>query len=212
MSILAVVTLPSGALGLGGDDVGRIRLNHQQSVIFRQWMVLIANDQIRRGASPRWVHRDCAGLVRYAVHESFANHSYAWIRANGLQDKQLPPPLMLDKQQMALMDGWVTESGKKSNYVSAISLIQGNSRFISKNLAQLLPGDLLFFDQGDDQHLMIYLGGNHIGYHTGKTTKSDTGLRLVTIQELSTWKDSRWQVLNSNPNFIGIFRLSFLTA
>jgi uncharacterized protein YfaT (DUF1175 family) len=75
---------------------------------------------------------------------------------------------------------------------------------------QALPGDLLFFDQGDDQHLMIWLD-RYIAYHTGTVTPTDTGLRAVAVSDLMQWKDSRWQPLDGNPNFVGVFRLDFLT-
>jgi uncharacterized protein YfaT (DUF1175 family) len=89
-------------------------------------------------------------------------------------------------------------------------MIHRNTRFVSKDLNQALPGDLLFFDQGDDQHLMVWMGRT-ITYHTGMQTKSDNGLRTVTIQQLMQWKDTRWRPQQSNPNFIGVFRLAFLS-
>jgi uncharacterized protein YfaT (DUF1175 family) len=94
--------------------------------------------------------------------------------------------------------------------VSALGLIQQNSRFVAKDVNQALPGDLLFFDQGDDQHLMIWMD-RYIAYHTGTVTRTDNGLRAVPVSELMQWKDSRWQPQSGNPNFIGVFRLAFLT-
>ena len=65
-------------------------------------------------------------------------------------------------------------------------------------------------DQGDDQHLMIWMGRN-IVYHTGTTTPTDNGMRSVSLQQLMTWKDTRWIPDASNPNFIGVYRLHFLS-
>ncbi|WP_140418970.1 DUF1175 family protein, partial [Enterobacter soli] len=46
--------------------------------------------------------------------------------------------------------------------------------------------------------------------HTGSATKTDNGMRAVSLQQLMTWKDTRWILNDSNPNFIGIYRLNFL--
>ncbi|MGS3052286.1 DUF1175 family protein, partial [Escherichia coli] len=94
-------------------------------------------------------------------------------------------------------------------YVTAINLIQYNSQFIGQDINQALPGDMIFFDQGDAQHLMVWMG-RYIIYHTGSATKTDNGMRAVSLQQLMTWKDTRWIPNDSNPNFIGIYRLNFL--
>ena len=99
---------------------------------------------------------------------------------------------------------------KKESYISAIGMVQGNARFISKNINQARPGDLIFFDMQDSQHLMVWMG-NFIAYHTGTVTKKDNGLRKINFYELLKWKDSRWRPELRNPNFIGIFRFSFLS-
>ncbi|MDS1202256.1 DUF1175 family protein, partial [Escherichia coli] len=94
-------------------------------------------------------------------------------------------------------------------YVTAINLIQYNSQFIGQDINQALPGDMIFFDQGDAQHLMVWMG-RYVIYHTGSATKTDNGMRAVSLQQLMTWKDTRWIPNDSNPNFIGIYRLNFL--
>jgi uncharacterized protein YfaT (DUF1175 family) len=95
-------------------------------------------------------------------------------------------------------------------FVTALALIQGNSQFVGKEINQAQPGDLLFFDQGDEQHLMVWMG-QYIAYHTGTVTPRDNGLRAVTVQQLIQWKDTRWQPIGNNPNFIGFYRLGFLS-
>ncbi len=42
--------------------------------------------------------------------------------------------------------------------MTAINLIQYNSQFIGQDINQALPGDMIFFDQGDAQHLMVWMG------------------------------------------------------
>ncbi|PLC40200.1 DUF1175 domain-containing protein [Ralstonia pickettii] len=189
-------------------------LTADQSSVFRAWFVRIVNEQLRQGPTPRWTHRDCAGLVRFAAGEALRPHDARWLRANGMRDaestRQLPPELNLAPAQRTLTQRWARFDGSTGAYVSALGLIQQNSRFIAKDVNQALPGDLLFFDQGDDQHLMIWMD-RYIAYHTGTVTRTDNGLRAVPVSELMQWKDSRWQPQSGNPNFIGVFRLAFLT-
>jgi uncharacterized protein YfaT (DUF1175 family) len=189
-------------------------LSPQQSAAFRAWFVRIVDQQMRRGPTPRWTQRDCAGLVRFAVGETLRPHDTRWLRANGMTSladtSSMPPELQLSAAQRTIANRWTQLDGSTGAYASAIALIQRNSRFVSKDVNQALPGDLLFFDQGDDQHLMIWLD-RYIAYHTGTVTPTDTGLRAVAVSDLMQWKDSRWQPLDGNPNFVGVFRLDFLT-
>lgn len=206
--LLAGVGLPAWALMPGDDVAAGSTLDRAQSAIFRAWMVRIIATQLARGPTPRWVHHDCASLVRFAVNESFKRHDGRWQRANGLAGA-LPPELQLTQQQAELAGRWHDISGKAVAYVSALALIQRNSRFIDRDVNQAQAGDLLFYDQGDDQHLMVYLGGE-VAYHTGSESAGDNGLRRVPIHELLQWKDTRWRPHVSNPNFVGVFRLAFL--
>jgi uncharacterized protein YfaT (DUF1175 family) len=36
-------------------------------------------------------------------------------------------------------------------------------------------------------------------------------MRSVSVQQLMKWKDTRWIPDATNPNFIGVYRLHFLT-
>jgi uncharacterized protein YfaT (DUF1175 family) len=173
-------------------------------------MIRIIQEQLRQGPSPRWVHRDCAGLVRFAIAESLRDHDERWLRANGIDVYQIPPEPKLSEIQRALRNTWRMQDGSSSAYVSAIGLIQENSRFVSKDINQAQPGDLLFFDQGDDQHLMVWMGGT-VAYHTGTVLPQDNGLRSVPLSQLLSWKDTRWRPIPDNPNFAGVYRLAFLS-
>lgn len=201
----------SRALALGLTEPADPRaLDARQSRIFRAWMVRIVEQQLRQGPTPRWVHRDCAGLVRFAVAESFRRHDAQWRHANGISGA-LPPDLELTPEQMGLPGRWRDSNGQQGAYVSALPLIQENSRYVGRDANVAMPGDLLFFDQGDEQHLMVWLDGA-VGYHTGMASGSDDGLRRLPIHELMRWKDTRWRPLGDNPNFIGFFRLFFLAS
>ncbi len=200
--------LMAWSLALCAEDVPA--LDAEQSQVFRAWFVRIAQEQLRQGPSPRWHQQDCAGLVRFAANEALKPHDGKWLRANGLSNRYLPPELDLSEGQRRLAQTWQQGGGKVGPYVNAIKLIQYNSRFAGRDLNQARPGDLIFFDQGDEQHLMIWMGRD-IAYHTGITTPTDNGMRSVSLQQLMTWKDTRWIPDESNPNFIGIYRLHFLS-
>lgn len=199
------------ALTAAQDGAAAPRLNKAQSRAFQAWMLRIVSAQLERGPSPRWQHRDCAGLVRFAVNEALSVHDAKWLRANGIgSNRQLPPELELERAQQTLRNRWVHADGTVGNYVSAIALVQNNSRFIARDLNQAQPGDLLFFDQGDEQHLMVWMGAR-IAYHTGTVKPDDNGLRSVDVSQLKNWKDTRWQPAVDNPNFAGVFRLAFVS-
>lgn len=184
-------------------------LDHEQSERLREWITLLIHEQIERGPTPRWTHRDCAGLVRFAVAESLREHDVAWRRANGLLGRRLPPDI--DAAAAApLRNTWRRADGSRNAFVGALELVQENTRFVSRQLHEARLGDLLFFDQGDEQHLMVWMG-RYIAYHTGQAASNgDKGLRAVRAAQLLAWSDTRWRPSDDNPNFAGVYRLAFL--
>lgn len=188
-------------------------LDPHQSSLFRSWVVRIATETLRRGPSPRWVHRDCASLIRFAVNETLRPHDHAWQIASGLgtTTTPLPPELTLSTDQQRLRNHWKNHEGSFGPYVSALGLIQDNTTFVSREILQAAPGDLLFFDQGSDHHLMIWIGDGVV-YHRGESSPQDHGLRAVSLEKLLHWKDTRWQPRLENANFVGIYRFSFLSS
>jgi uncharacterized protein YfaT (DUF1175 family) len=191
-------------------EPARPTLSREQTAAFRAWFVAIVSDQVRR-PSLRWVHRDCAGLVRFAVGEALKPHDNPWRHAMGWPGDQLSPPdVALRLDQQTLRQPWLLGDGSASHFASAIALVQHNARFIGKARNQALPGDLLFFDQGDDQHLMVWTG-RAVAYHNGAAPQpNDNGLRWQRWEQLMTWPDTRWRPVDANPNFAGVFRLAFL--
>ncbi|EPE0989970.1 DUF1175 family protein [Cronobacter sakazakii] len=167
------------------------KLDPPQSIIFQAWFVRIVREQLRQGPTPRWYQHDCAGLVRFAANETLKHHDALWLRSNGMSNRYLPPELDITDNQRLLAQHWQQGSGKTSPYVDAARLIQYNTYLVGRDINQAQPGDLLFFDQGDDQHLMIWMG-QFIAYHTGTVTKTDNGMRAVSVQQLMTWNDTRW--------------------
>lgn len=207
----AAALLCAPAAALTRIESPQTRLTPVQSRAFLAWMTRIIDEQVRRGPSPRWQHRDCAGLVRFAVNEALAEHDARWLRANGIAtDARLPPELDLTPEQAGLRNRWVQTGGTVGHFVTALALVQHNSRIVSRDINAARAGDLLFYDHGDAQHLMVWMG-SHIAYHTGEATPDDNGLRSVGIRQLMNWKDTRWQPAISNPNFAGVYRLLFLS-
>ena len=186
------------------------KLDLAQSRLFRAWMVRIIARQFA-GPSLRWQQRDCAGLVRFAVAEALREHDAKWKRANGLLGQPLPAEMTLTAAQQGLRHNWRLADGSRSAYASALELVQGNTRFCGKNCNLAQPGDLLFFDQSEARHLMVWMG-SYIAYHTGSITAQDNGLRALPLRELLHFPDTRWRPGPDNPNFAGVYRFEFLTA
>jgi len=188
-----------------------VRLDAAESRALRAWIVRIAEEQIRRGPTPRWTHRDCAGFVRFAIAEALTEHDARWRQAMGLGSRPLPPDLIPEEKRLALRHRWKRPDGSEGAYVSAIGLIQENSVLVSHDVRQARLADLLFFDQGAEQHLMLWTGRGVV-YHTGSPPRpGDDGLRKATLASLLQWNDTRWRPEPENPNFAGVFSLAFLS-
>jgi hypothetical protein len=210
--LAAAACLPLAARAAAEVSPAPPRLDREQTRVFREWMTLLVHAQIDRGPNPRWVHRDCAGLVRFAVDESLRTHDLAWRRANGFVGVRVPPELALaDAPRAQLRQSWLRADGTRGAFASALDLVQANTRFVARDLNAALPGDLLFFDVGDDQHLMVWMG-RYIAYHTGRADANDNGLRALRVEQLATWSDTRWRPVSDNPNFAGLYRLDFLAS
>lgn len=190
----------------------QVALSASQMQAVRQWMQLIVRQQLNHGPTPRWQQHDCVGLVRFASSEALRLHDTRWLRANGLLGRRLPPEPGLSAAQLAaLRHLWWRADGQQGAYVSALELVQYNCRYIGRDMVNALPADLLLFDQGQAQHVMIWMG-EYVAYHTGTVTPSDNGLRAYSLDTLMNWKDTRWQPQAHNPNFLGLFRLALLSS
>jgi uncharacterized protein YfaT (DUF1175 family) len=179
---------------------------HQRRAL-RAWIVRIAEAQLG-SPSPRWTQRDCAGLVRFAVAEALAEHSEGWRHSMGLH-YHLPPDLISQAIRERLRHRWRRPDGSRGAYANAISLVQENSIHKGHDMHRAEPADLLFFDQGDDQHLMLWTG-RRVVYHNGAPTVEDSGMRTATLAALLARRDTRWRPESANPNFAGVFSLAFL--
>ena len=203
---------------------------------FRRWFTRIAEGQFYH-LSEQWnaEQRDCAGLVRFAWRESLRHHDRAWLQKMGPAYTPVAP----DVARYTLEQGPLGEklfrtgfgsykdgelsNGTFSEFADARSLKSFNSKFISRDRRVAQPGDLLFFYQPWVQkfpyHVMIFLGGAQLGdnqgtdwvvYHTGSSPTDDGTVKKVELSVLDQHPNKRWRPVESNPNFLGFYRLKIL--
>jgi len=203
---------------------------------FRRWFTLIAEGQFYH-LSEQWnaEQRDCAGLVRFAWRESLRHHDRAWLQKMGPAYTPVAP----DVARYTLEQGPLGEklfrtgfgsykdgelsNGTFSEFADARSLKSFNAKFISRDRRVAQPGDLLFFYQPWVQkfpyHVMIFLGAAQLGdnqatdwvvYHTGSSPTDEGTVKKVELSVLDQHPNKRWRPVESNPNFLGFYRLKIL--
>ncbi len=204
---------------------------------FRQWFVAIAEAQFYRPDS-RWakIHHDCAGLVRFAYKEALRKHDEEWLSSipylhhstfDDVRRYNFPNVPVIGDRLFRVRAGRLGSPGDVerdfSASASARALWEYNTVFVSKDLKNALPGDLLFFRDPDRQpepmHSMILLDrfdradGPRVVYHTGRLADDDPGeVRLVKLAALSAHKDDRWRVRPDNPYFEGFYRFKIIAG
>lgn len=203
---------------------------------FRRWFTLIAEGQFYQ-LSDQWnaEQRDCAGLVRFAWREALRHHDRAWLQKMGPAYSPIAP----DVARYSLEQGPLGEklfrtgfgsykdgelaNGTFSEFADARSLKSFNVKFISRDRREAEPGDLLFFYQPWVQkfpfHVMIFLGPAQMGgtqsndwvvYHTGSSPTDVGTVKKVELSVLDHHPNKRWRPVESNPNFLGFYRLKIL--
>ena len=203
---------------------------------FRQWFTLIAEGQFYHLSEP-WnsEQRDCAGLVRFAWREALRRHDRPWFQRMGPGYVAVAP----DVSRYSLAEGPLGEklfrtsfgvykdgdlsSGAFSDFADARTLKNFNVKFISRDRLNAQPGDLLFFYQPWVQkfpyHVMIFLGGSKLRneqsadwvvYHTGASPTDKGTVKKVELSVLDNHPNKRWRPVETNPNFLGFYRLKIL--
>jgi hypothetical protein len=203
---------------------------------FRRWFTSIAEMQFYH-LSDQWTmdQRDCAGLARFAWREALRHHDRVWFQRMGPGYEQVGP----DVDRYSLERGPLGEklfrtsfgafketdliNGKFSEFADARTLKAFNTNFIGRDREVAQPGDLLFFYQPWVQkfpfHVMIFLGqprfasegaNDWVVYHTGASTTDEGTVKKVRLAVLDHHPNKRWRPVESNPNFIGFYRLKIL--
>lgn len=203
---------------------------------FRRWFTFIAEMQFYE-MSNAWnvEQRDCAGLVRFAWREALRRHDRAWLARMGGSYTPVAPDVKaydldhgpfgekLFRVDSATYEPIDLKQGKFSEFADARTLKSFNVEFITRDRDHAEPGDLLFFYQPWVQkfpyHVMIFLGGQQVGepdgtdwvvYHTGPSTSDDGVVKKVRLSVLDHHPNKRWRPVETNPNFLGFYRLKIL--
>lgn len=186
---------------------------------FRAWFVLLAEAQFER---PTADVTDCAALVRHAVREALRAHTPEWARQAGLPF--MPQFAEVRSAPRAGAGGWplfLISNGPSPQYAEfadAKTLIRLNAQSLGRDMRALRPADLLYFrqpGQKEPDHLMVFIGRSQfesegddwVVYHTGPLDNGPGEVRKVRLSTLMQHPAPRWRPLNSNPSFVGVFRL-----
>ena len=187
---------------------------------FRSWFVLLADAQFER---PTPDVTDCAALVRHAVREALRAHTPEWVRRAALPFA--PQFADVRSAPRAGPDGWpifrVSDrpSAAYAEFADAQTLVRLNSRPLGRSLSAARPGDLIYFKQpgqAQPDHLMVFVGRSFfeeqgddwVVYHTGPLDGGPGEVRKLRLSTLLQHPAPRWRPVESNPNFVGLFRLA----
>jgi uncharacterized protein YfaT (DUF1175 family) len=200
---------------------------------FRQWFTAIADYQaIRPRADVPAEITDCASLLRYAYRESLKRHDETWFTSTGIDVPALPgeirawryPDTPLGSNLFRVRAGSFVPpdatNGAFAQFADAKTIVERNAFFVTRDVHQAQPGDLLFyrqFEQSSPWHSMIVtrIGSQAaVVYDTGPSGHDAHGiageLRRVTLAELLDHPQPQWRPIPSNPNFLGVYRWNIL--
>ena len=214
--ILAALVAASTALDASN------RLDPSDQAAFRSWFVLLAELQFEQPASEV---TDCAALVRFAYREALRAHTPEWARRVRLPFAPTFPDVRSgprpDAQGWPLFRTAPGSPGRFAEFADARTLISLNARRVSRDIAALQPGDLLYFrqtTQSQPDHLMVFVGrsffdrgsSDWIVYHTGASADDAGEVRKLRLHDLVQHPSARWRPVVSNRSFVGVFRLAVL--
>jgi uncharacterized protein YfaT (DUF1175 family) len=206
---------------------------------FRRWFAVIAEYQALRPSDelPSEI-KDCAALIRYAYRNALHGHDEAWF-----QETQMRPPDALPSVRKfeyphtplgaALFrvkpGSYAPEDlrgGAFAEFADAKTLKSLNTFYVSRDIRQARPGDLLFYyqlEQYSPFHSMIFIGRSQwpvegespqvddiVVYHTGPVDKKPGEMRRVRLEELVRHPSPRWRPVEGNSNFLGVYRWNIL--
>ena len=200
---------------------------------FRRWFTFLAEAHYHHSPDrlPAEIN-DCAALVRFAYREALRRHDGEW--ASSLQLDSVPaeasvhkynyPHTPLGAALFRVTPGRFTPADLSSafaQFADAGTLYRLNTHFVSRDLREAQPGDLLFYRQLEQDlpfHVMIYLGPSHFSpdvgrylvYHTGPLDGGPGELRRPSLEELNRHPSPRWRPTLGNRNFLGVYRWNIL--
>ena len=223
----------------GIPDVAEFR-SYAERDTFRRWFTYIAEMQfyhLSEQWNPE--QRDCAGLVRFAWREALQRHDRPWFQKMGTGYEAVAPDITAGAGHESLGNNQFGEklfrtefgsykaddiaNGYFSEFADARTLKNFNTVFIGRDRHQAQSGDLLIYFQPwarqTPYHIMIFLGAAYIArdggddwvvYHTGSSPNDKGTVKKVELRVLDHHPDPRWRPIESNRNFLGIYRLKIL--
>jgi len=141
---------------------------------FRRWFAVVAEYQaLRPGNELPGEINDCAALIRYAYRNALHGHDEAWFQETQLRPPEaLPsvrkygyPHTALGATLFRVKPGVYApedlRNGAFAEFADAKTLKSLNTFYVSRDIRQARPGDLLFYyqlEQGSPFHSMIFIG------------------------------------------------------
>jgi uncharacterized protein YfaT (DUF1175 family) len=221
------------SLGDGFPDGARLESAPDREN-FLHWFTFLAEAQyyLPSPAAQEEI-QDCSALIRYAYRNALMSHSAAWHHSAGLRYDpgfgdivefaypQWPLGKALFRTRPGPFAPEDLKGGGFAEFADSATLLRYNTYRVSRELRAARPGDLLFFyqyAQRQPYHAMMFVGGSHfqprgsdwIVYHTGDLNGQPGEVREVQGQTLLEHPDARWRPLESNPRFLGVYRLEIL--
>ena len=236
----AIIRADNAADRFGDGTPDFLRLDSPEDRdAFRRWFAVIAEYQALRPDKklPTEIN-DCAALIRYSYRNALHGHDEEWF-----QETQLRPPEALPSvgkhgyphtplgAALFRVKPGVYAPGDDRNdafaeFADAKTLKSLNTFFVSHDIRQARPGDLLFYfqlEQGSPFHSMIFVGRSQwpvegesrqvddiVVYHTGPAGKKPGEMRRVRVEELLHHPSPRWRPVEGNSNFLGVYRWNIL--
>lgn len=221
------VASATDSVGNGTPDFLRLHTAEDRTA-FRAWFIALAEAaaDLPAGKLPHEIG-DCAALLRWCYRNALHAHDETWLReAPASLDLAQPsvlqyayPVTPLGSGLFRVRDGAFAAgdetNGAFAQFADAKTLWRLNTFFLSRNVRDARPGDVLFFrqlEQNSPYHSMIVAGRSQqwAVYHTGPIGKGTGEMRRVLLQDLLEHPDPRWRPLAENSNFLGVYRWNIL--
>lgn len=193
---------------------------------FINWFLNIAIYQFLN-PSPKWPsnQRDCAGLIRFAFKEALKKHDENWYQYTGIDPELWYEKTGVDLKKIPDIQAYnypdvpgagtyifLSDESKLSTFANAYTLLKYNTGFVSRNLEDAQPGDVLFFQHSNPVtfHSMIFTGDGLI-YHTGPDSANDPGkIKLWKVEDYLRLMPVQWLPIQENTYFLGVYRFKIL--
>ena len=201
---------------------------------FRRWFTLLVDYESLLPSDKRPAEiSDCAALIRFAYRGALHAHDAGWLADMGLEELPSVPSVQKYQYPFTPMGAGLlrvkagsfsaedVSDGAFAQFADARTLRELNTYFISRDIQQARPGDLLFYrqlEQNEPYHSMIFVGRSQLDggpdalviYHTGPIGRDKGEIRRVRVDDLLQHPSPRWRPIAGNSNFLGVYRWNIL--